>query len=218
MQTAYGNLRLEIQTSCKSPVGILRTSFRENGKLKHTQHGRITGCTLLQLKLLQRAFCEQVIPRDDPEAFKILHSREYGASYSILTIAKQLGLPQALYSRLEPWVNSLLAMIFGRLVYAGGEFDSRSIQSLSDGLFEKRAINTGLAFDPRQHRAHAVQTVADEGIGPIGVVDITGAMVNIKDLVSLPTVTKRWVVAARTLLFLVETHHRSFGVASCAKH
>ena len=102
-------------------MGILRTSFRENGKMKHTQHGRITGCTLQQLKLLQRAFREQVIPRDDPEAFKILHSREYGASYSILALAKQLGLPQALYSRREPWVNSLLAMIVGRLVYAASK-------------------------------------------------------------------------------------------------
>ena len=121
MQTAHGNLHLEIQTSRKTPVGILRTSFRENGKMKHTQHGRITGCTLPQLQLLQRAFREQVIPRDDPEAFKILHSREYGASYVILALAKQLGLPQALSSRREPWVNSLLAMIVGRLVYAGSK-------------------------------------------------------------------------------------------------
>ena len=118
MQTTHGKLHLEIQTSRKSPVGILRTSFRENGKMKHTQHGRITGCTLQQLKLLQRTFREQVIPRDDPEALKILHSREYGASYAILAMAKQLGLPQALYSRREPWVNGLLAMIVGRLVYA----------------------------------------------------------------------------------------------------
>ena len=121
MQTAHGNLHLEIQTSRKSPVGILRTSFRENGKMKHTQHGRITGCTLQQLKLLQRAYREQVTPKDDPEAFKILHSREYGASYAILALAKQLGLPRALYSRREPWVNSLLAMIVGRLVYAGSK-------------------------------------------------------------------------------------------------
>ena len=121
MQTAHGKLHLEIQTSRKSPVGILRTSFRENGKMKHTQHGRITGCSLTQLKILQLAFREQVVPVDDPQAFKILNSREYGASYSILAIAKQIGLHQALYSRPEPWVNSLLAMIVGRLVYAGSK-------------------------------------------------------------------------------------------------
>ena len=121
MHTAHGNLHLEIQTSRKSPVGILRTTFRENGKMKHTQHGRISGCSLEQLKTLQLAFREQVVPADAPEAFKILHSREYGASYTIMAIAKQVGLPQVLYSRPESWVNCLLAMIVGRLVYAGSK-------------------------------------------------------------------------------------------------
>ena len=121
MQTAHGKLHLEIQISLKSPVGILRTSFRENGKMKHTQHGRITGCSLQQLKLLQLAFRERVVPVDDPQAFKILSSREYGASYSILAIAKHLGLHHALYSRPQPWVSGALAMIVGRLVYAGSK-------------------------------------------------------------------------------------------------
>jgi hypothetical protein len=78
MQTRHGNLHLEIQTSRKSPVGILRTSFRGSGKMKHTQHGRITGCSLAQLKILQLAFRERVVPMDDPDAFRILNSREYG--------------------------------------------------------------------------------------------------------------------------------------------
>jgi hypothetical protein len=121
MQTAHGNLHLEIQTSRKSPVGILRTTFRENGKMQHTQHGRITGCSLEQLKLLQLAFRERVVPVDDPQAFRILDSREYGASFAILAVAKQLGLHRVLYSRPQPWVNSALAMIVGRLVYAGSK-------------------------------------------------------------------------------------------------
>jgi hypothetical protein len=116
MHTAHGNLHLEIQTSRKSPVGIVRTTFRENGKMRHTQHGRITGCSLEQLKLLQLAFREQVVPIDDPQAFHILNSKEYGASYAILTIARQLGLHRVLYSHPEPWVNGALAMIVGRLI------------------------------------------------------------------------------------------------------
>ncbi|MFN2110026.1 MAG: hypothetical protein ACK2UI_10220, partial [Anaerolineae bacterium] len=36
-------------------------------------------------------------------------------------IARQLGLDQVLYSRPEPWVSSALAMIVGRLVYAGSK-------------------------------------------------------------------------------------------------
>ena len=121
MQTAHGKLHLEIQTSRKSPVGILRTSFRAHGKMQHTQHGRITGCSLDQLKLLQLAFRDQVRPVAAPSAFHILSSREYGASYALLALAQQIGLPQTLYSRREPWVTSLLAMIVGRLVYAGSK-------------------------------------------------------------------------------------------------
>jgi hypothetical protein len=141
MQTAHGNLHLEIQTSRKSAVGILRTTFRENGKMRHTQHGRITGCSLAQLKLLQLAFRERVVPVDDPQAFRILNSREYGASYAILTIAKQLGLHRVLYSRPEPWVNGALAMIVGRLVYAGSKLAlcNHYLNTFSLGLVAPRA-------------------------------------------------------------------------------
>lgn len=121
MKTTRGNLHLEIQTSRKNPVGILRTTYRENGKIKHEQHGRIAGCSLEQLKLLQLAFREQVIPADTPEAFSILHSREWGASYALLELSKQIGLPKLLYSRNEPWVQSALAMIIGRLIYPGSK-------------------------------------------------------------------------------------------------
>ncbi|MFQ5641818.1 MAG: IS1634 family transposase [bacterium] len=89
--------------------------------MKHTQHGRITGCTLEQLKILQIAFREQVVPQGDPDAFEILESREYGASYALMALAKQLGLPQCLSARSTPWVKPVLAMIVGRLVFAGSK-------------------------------------------------------------------------------------------------
>ena len=121
MQTTHGNIHLEIQTSRKSPVGLLRTTFRENGKVKHTQHGRITGCTFGQLKLLQLAFRDQVLPNDSPQALKILQAKEFGASAALLQLAKTLGLHKAIYSRSEPWVNAILAMIVGRVIFAGSK-------------------------------------------------------------------------------------------------
>ncbi len=123
MQTRRGNLHLEIQTSRKNPVGLLRTTFREKstGKNVHTQHGRITGCSLDQLKMLQLAFRQGVIPADSPEAFKVLSSREFGASHALLDLAKDLGLHRMLYSRSEPWVDSVLAMVIGRIVYQGSK-------------------------------------------------------------------------------------------------
>lgn len=123
MQTRSGNLHLEIQTSRKNPVGLLRTSFRDKstGKNVHTQHGRITGCSLDQLKMLQLAFRQRVLPADSPEAFTVLSSREFGASHALLDLAKDLGLHRMLYSRSEPWVNSVLAMVIGRIVYQGSK-------------------------------------------------------------------------------------------------
>lgn len=123
MRTCSGNLHLEIQTSRKSPVGILRTTFRDKatGKIVHTQHGRISGCSLDQLKMLQLAFREKVLPEDSPDAFRILQTKEYGACRSLLEVARQIGLHRVLYSRSEPWVDCVLAMIVGRIVYQGSK-------------------------------------------------------------------------------------------------
>ena len=128
-------IHLEIQTHRLKPVGILRSSFREGDKIKHTNHGRITGLSLSQLKLLQAAFRGEVIPKDSPEAFQILYSKKYGASYALLQLAKELGMDRALYSRKEPWVQDCLAMIAGRVVYAGSKL-ALSNQRKNTALWE----------------------------------------------------------------------------------
>lgn len=123
MHTENGNIHLEIQTSRKSPVGILRNTFWDKVKKvpRHTQLGRITGCTIAQLKMLQLAFREQVIAVDSPDAPKVLSSRELGASRAVIAMAKNLGLHRILHSRSEPWVDAVLAMIAGRIVYQGSK-------------------------------------------------------------------------------------------------
>ena len=56
------------------------------------------------------------------EEFKIINSREYGASFACVSIMKSLDLHKAIFSRpAEEWVCSDLAMIAGRLVYAGSK-------------------------------------------------------------------------------------------------
>lgn len=99
----------------------MRSSFRQGHKIKHTNHGRLTGLALDQLKLIQAAFRGEVVPKDSAQAFHTLNSREYGASYALLQLAKELELDRALYSRNEPWVQDCLAMIVGRVVYAGSK-------------------------------------------------------------------------------------------------
>src|ERR1017187_6998544 len=114
-------LHLEIQTHRLHPVGILRSSFRKDGKVRHSNHGRLTGLDLEQLKLIQAAFAGQALPKGHPDALQILASREYGASRAMLQLAKELKLDLALYSRPEPWVKDVPAMIAGRLIYQGSK-------------------------------------------------------------------------------------------------
>jgi hypothetical protein len=66
---------------------------------------------------------------------------------------------------------------------------------LSNRLIEKGAVDACLYIDRWLSRAYAVQTVADKCICVIGVMDITGSVMNIEDLVCLGNCTKQWVVA-----------------------
>jgi len=128
-------VHLEIQKHRASVCGVLRSSYREDGKVKHTNHGRITGLALAQLQLIQAAFRGEVLPQNSPEALQILSSKEFGASHALLALAKELGLPGMLYSRREPWVGDCLALIIGRLLYAGSKL-SLSHQWKSTVLWE----------------------------------------------------------------------------------
>jgi transposase len=115
------NLHLEIQSHRSHHYGLIRSSFRANGQVKHANHGRVSGLPLDKLKLIQAAFRGDVIAKNSADAFRVLSSREYGASYAFWQLAKDLGLPEILYSRHEPWVAPALAMIVGRIVYAGSK-------------------------------------------------------------------------------------------------
>ena len=116
------NLHLEIQRAdTGKPVGIIRSSYREDGKIKHKQYGRITGQSLEQLKLLQLSFKNKVIPEDDPKAFKIVESKEYGASVTVLSVMKEIGLDTIIYSKPQPWLNDVNVMIAGRIIYVGSK-------------------------------------------------------------------------------------------------
>lgn len=110
---------LEIQTHRKNPIGLLRQSYREDGKVKKETLGRITGFSLEELKAFQATFKGQTIGLNEIE---IVNSREYGASHTLLTYIKSIGLDKALYSRpSEQWVKLVIGMIIGRLLYKGSK-------------------------------------------------------------------------------------------------
>ena len=112
-------VHLEIQQHRKNPAGLFRTTFYDKGKIKHETVGRVTGIPLQELRLMQAALQGKVVLKED---FEIIGSKEHGAAYTLMEIAKQTGLDRILYSRTsEQWVRDALAMIAGRAVYAGSK-------------------------------------------------------------------------------------------------
>ena len=62
----------------------------------------------------------------------ITESREYGASYACVELMKELGLDKIIHSHnREEWVCAALAMIAGRLVYAGSKLSLSHCTSFS---------------------------------------------------------------------------------------
>ena len=119
MRQKEPKIHLEIQTSRKNPVGIMRTTFwdRNEKKYKHEQLARIKNKTLNELRLIQAALRGDVRPIDSPEVTQNIRSRELGASREILNLIQRLGLDKMIYSRNEPWVQHVLAMVAGRIIY-----------------------------------------------------------------------------------------------------
>lgn len=120
-------VHLEIQTHRKNPRGLIRTSVRKDGKNTHETISTLTGLTIEQLVLIQAALQGNVVLKKD---FIIKNSKEYGASYAFLQLAKDLGLDKMIYSRSsEKWVQDSLAMIIGKVIYAGSKLSLTRIAS-----------------------------------------------------------------------------------------
>jgi len=92
-----------------------------------------------RLKLVQAAFRGDVVPKDSCEAVRSEESKEYGASCAVLAVAKDIGLDKAIYSRREQWVDDIMAMVAGRIVYAGSKL-ALSHQWKSTSLWEQCGV------------------------------------------------------------------------------
>ena len=99
---------------------LIRESFRKKRKVLHR--------TLSNISKLPKPKIEQIkkIIKEDSQAFdatklKIKYSREYGASFTILSIIRKLQLDKILYFKKAQWKNDVIAMIIGRLVYQGSK-------------------------------------------------------------------------------------------------
>ena len=76
---------LDIRSQAKKPYGLLRNSYRKDGKVKKETICCLSGLSLEQLRNIQAAIQGKTIMKDE---FKIIRSREYGASYACIALMK----------------------------------------------------------------------------------------------------------------------------------
>ena len=181
MTRKSGSYHLEIRTDRSKPLGLLRNSYREDGKVKKDTLCQFSNLTLEQLRLIKASLQGKAVLKED---FKILQSREYGASFACLSILKELGLHTTIHSRpSSEWVKSAVAMIVGRLVYAGSKLSLSTCGAYSTlwevcGLPDDIDVNTHCydAMDKLFARQTAIQkSLAKKHLhnGTIVLYDIT---------------------------------------------
>ena len=150
MKAISKSYHIEIQTHRKNPYGLIRTSYREDGKVKHKTIATLSGLTLQQLRAMQAALQNKAVPKAD---FKVTASREYGASYAGFVIAKELGLHKIIHSNYsQDWVKASLAMIIGRLVFQGSKLALSNCTSYSS-LWEVCVIKGKVDVDVHCYEA-----------------------------------------------------------------
>ncbi|MCL1996167.1 MAG: IS1634 family transposase [Defluviitaleaceae bacterium] len=181
MKIKSNSYHLEIRTQRKKPYGLLRNSYREDGKVKKQTLCQFTGLSLSQLQLIKASIQGKTVMKEE---FKILSSHEYGASFACASILKELGLHKAIHSRSSmEWVKSAIAMIIGRIVFAGSKLALSSCTAFSSlwevcGITGDINLNTNCydAMDKLLLRQQSVQqTLAKKHLdnGTIVLYDIT---------------------------------------------
>ncbi len=98
----------------------VRESYRQHGKVMHRTLANISDLPEHAILAVQQALRLGHVP-DPAAAPSVGASREYGASAALLSVLRQIGLDQLIYSRKEPWREDILALIVGRIVYQGSK-------------------------------------------------------------------------------------------------
>ncbi len=94
---------------------LLRTSFREDGKVKHRTLANLSELPEESLEVLRSSLRGETMVSLS-KALKITSSRSHGAVHAVLTTIRRLGLDRMLLSRDLPWRRLALAMIVARVL------------------------------------------------------------------------------------------------------
>lgn len=101
---------------------LIRESYREDGKVKHRTVANISKLPTKQINIL-KASLKGKDGDFNASDFGIGHSYEYGASFALRELAKNIGLDKAIFSTKTEWRENVLAMITGRIIHQGSKLN-----------------------------------------------------------------------------------------------
>jgi transposase len=128
---------------------LIRESYREKGKVKHKTIANLSKLSkehILQIKSILTG------KKGDFDICELENgiSYEYGASYSFLSLARNIGLDKIIYSKREQWREDVLAMVIGRITYQGSKLSLVNMYKDS-ALWELAGHKYGIRPDVDKH-------------------------------------------------------------------
>ena len=128
---------------------MVRDNYREDGKVKHRTVANISklpNSAITQLKKILSGKGRMINSVD----LELGESREYGASFAILQLAREIGLEKLLYSRSEQRRNDLMALIAGRVIFQGSKLQLSNLYN-DTSLWELCGHPAGEKIAVNQH-------------------------------------------------------------------
>ena len=98
---------------------LVRETYRDSGKIKHRTLANISKFPKSIRTVVKQAISGKGNVR--LEDVGVSSSKEFGGSYALLGLAKEIGLDRILYSRPDKWRQNALAMIVGRILWQGSK-------------------------------------------------------------------------------------------------
>ena len=101
---------------------LVRESYRDNGKVRHRTIANISKLPAEHIRQLRASL------KGEKGNFRVSdlgvgRSYEYGGSFVLRELAKEIGLDKAIFSRKTQWRENILAMITGRILYQGSKLN-----------------------------------------------------------------------------------------------
>lgn len=115
---------------------LVRETYRHNGKVLHRTITNLSKLPSGAIDLVRQFLRKKGNLTTEGSPFCVSNGREYGASRAFLCLARELQLDRMLYSRPEPWVNDVMGMIAGRIVYQGSKLALTNVYG-SSSLWEQ---------------------------------------------------------------------------------